>query len=188
MKVLKESIFYIDDLKKVCLFIFFVDIFDCDNFSEDYVYDLFYKIVLLLYWNGGINYIIFSFFFGIWFDYFEDLCLDIGKVIFVKVLFLMDFYRLGFDVSFLLFLKSYLLKGNVIDIFLNCVVFLLDRKYKFVFKGKCYFSGIGSEFRNLFYYIYNGKDIVLLIMCKYGKNWRKNMDEWCEKDNEEYDK
>lgn len=108
LKVLRESRFYIDDFEKVCLFIFLVDILDCDNFSEDYVYGLFFKVWLLLYWNGGINYIIFNFFLGIWFDYLEGLFFNSGKVILVKVLMFMEFFRFGFDVSFLLFLKIYL--------------------------------------------------------------------------------
>ncbi|CAH3150733.1 unnamed protein product [Pocillopora meandrina] len=188
LKVLKESIFYTDDPKKACLFIPSVDTLDRDNLSEDYVHDLPHKIVSLPHWNGGTNHIIFSLFSGTWPDYSEDLRLDTGKAILAKASLSTDFYRLGFDVSFPLFLKSHPPKGNAIDTPSNCAVFPLDRKYKLAFKGKRYLSGIGSESRNSFYHIHNGKDIVLLTTCKHGKNWRKNMDERCEKDNEEYDK
>lgn len=188
LKVLKESIFYTDDPKKACLFIPSVDTLDRDNLSEDYVHDLPHKIVSLPHWNGGTNHIIFSLFSGTWPDYSEDLRLDTGKAMLAKASLSTDFYRLGFDVSFPLFLKSHPPKGNAINSPSNCAVFPLDRKYKLAFKGKRYLSGIGSESRNSFYHIHNGKDIVLLTTCKHGKNWRKNMDERCEKDNEEYDK
>lgn len=188
LKVLRESRFYTDDPKKACLFIPSVDTLDRDNLSEDYVHELPSKVLSLPHWNGGTNHVIFNLFSGTWPDYSEDLRLDTGKAILAKASISTDFHRPRFDVSFPLFLKSHPQKGNAIDAPSSCAVFPLNRKYKLGFKGKRYLSGIGSESRNSFYHIHNGKDIVLLTTCKHGKNWRKNMDERCEKDNEEYDK
>lgn len=188
LKVLRESKFYTDDPKKACLFIPSVDTLDRDNLSEDYVHDLPPKVSSLPHWNGGENHVIFNLFSGTWPDYSEDLRLDTGKAILAKASLSTEFYRPGFDVSFPLFLKSHPQKGNAVDAPSSCAVFPLNRNYKLAFKGKRYLSGIGSESRNSFYHIHNGNDIVLLTTCKHGKNWRKYMDQRCEKDNEEYDK
>lgn len=188
LKVLRESKFYTDDPKDACLFIPSVDTLDRDNLSEDYVHDLPPKVSSLPHWNGGVNHVIFNLFSGTWPDYSEDLRLDTGKAILAKASLSTEFSRPGFDVSFPLFLKSHPQKGNAVDAPSSCAVFPLNRKYKLAFKGKRYLSGIGSESRNSFYHIHNGNDIVLLTTCKHGKNWRKYMDQRCEKDNEEYDK
>ncbi|KAL9962988.1 hypothetical protein ACROYT_G032148 [Oculina patagonica] len=188
LKVLRESRFYTDDPKKACLFIPSVDTLDRDNLSEDYVHDLPPKVSSLPHWNGGTNHVIFNLFSGTWPDYSEDLRFDTGKAILAKASLSTDLFRPGFDISFPLFLKSHPQKGNAVDAPSSCAVFPLNRKYKLAFKGKRYLNGIGSESRNSFYHIHNGNDIVLLTTCKHGKNWRKIMDERCEKDNEEYDK
>lgn len=188
LKVLRESKLYTDDPKNACLFIPSVDTLDRDHLSEDYVHDLPLKVSSLPHWNGGVNHVIFNLFSGTWPDYSEDLRLDTGKAILAKASLSTEFYRPGFDVSFPLFLKSHPQKGNAVDAPSSCAVFPLNRKYKLAFKGKRYLSGIGSESRNSFYHIHNGNDIVLLTTCKHGKNWRKYMDQRCEKDNEEYDK
>ena len=188
LKVLRESNFYTDDPKKACLFIPSVDTLDRDNLSEDYVHELPSKILSLPHWNGGANHVIFNLFSGTWPDYSEDLHLDTGKAILAKASLSTDFYRPGFDISFPLFLKTLPQKGNAVDSRSSCAIFPLNRKYKLGFKGKRYLNGIGSESRNSFYHIHNGNDIVLLTTCKHGKDWRKHMDERCEKDNEEYDK
>lgn len=191
LKVLRESRFYTDDPKKACLFIPSVDTLDRDNLSEDYVHELPAKISSLPHWNGGTNHLIFNLFSGTWPDYSEDLLFNTGKAILAKASMSMDFHRPGFDVSFPLFLKTHPQKGNgVADVASrsSCSVFPLERKYKLAFKGKRYLNGIGSESRNSFYHIHNGKDIVLLTTCKHGKNWKKIKDQRCDKDNEEYDK
>lgn len=189
LKVLRESRFYTDDPSKACLFIPSVDTLDRDNLSEDYVHQLPTKIAALPHWNGGINHVIFNLFSGTWPDYSEDLLFNTGKAILAKASMSMEFHRSRFDISFPLFLKTHPQKGSgVPEDATNCAVFPLDRKYKLAFKGKRYLTGIGSESRNSFYHIHNGKDIVLLTTCKHGKNWSKLKDRRCDQDNAEYDK
>lgn len=189
LKVLRESRFYTDDPRKACLFIPSVDTLDRDNLSEEYVHELPAKIWSLPHWNGGVNHIIFNLFSGTWPEYTEDLLFNTGKAILAKASMSMEFHRPGFDISFPLFLKTHPQKGNgIADVASNCAVFPLDRKYKLAFKGKRYLNGIGSESRNSFYHIHNGKDIVLLTTCKHGKNWQKFKDQRCDIDNAEYDK
>lgn len=188
LKVLRESRFYTEDPKKACLFIPSLDTLDRDNLSEDYVHDLPPEILSLPHWNGGANHLIFNLFSGTWPDYSEDLRFDTGKAILAKASLSTEFSRPGFDVSFPLFLKTHPPKGSSVDAPSSCAIFPLNRHYKLAFKGKRYLNGIGSDSRNSFYHIHNGKDIVLLTTCKHGKNWRKIMDHRCDKDNEEYDK
>ena len=189
LKVLRESRFYTDDPEKACLFIPSVDTLDRDNHSQEYVHEVPSKISSLPHWNGGINHVLFNLYSGTWPNYTGDLLFNTGKAIIAKASMSTELHRPGFDISFPLFFKTHPQKGNgIVDVASNCAVFPLDRKYKLAFKGKRYLNGIGSESRNSFYHIHNGKDIVLLTTCKHGKNWQQLKDQRCDRDNEEYDK
>ena len=97
------------------------------------------------------------------------------------------YHRPHFDVSMPLFHPSHPDRGGAPG-HASSYQFPVNKKYFVAFKGKRYLHGIGSESRNSFHHLHNGKDIVAATTCKHGNNWKKFADDRCEEDNREYDR
>lgn len=185
--VIKKSIYHTDNPEAACLFIPSYDTLDRDRLSKDYVSGLGKKVSTLPHWNGGRNHLIFNLYSGTWPDYKEDLSMATGEAIIAKASVSVDTHRPNFDISLPLFSKTHAQfgGGNLPN---TQNVFPVLKKYKLVFKGKRYLSGIGSESRNSLYHIHNDVDIIMLTTCKHGKHWREIKDRRCDKDNPLYDR
>jgi len=197
LEVIRESQYYTDNPDEACLFILSLDTLDRDKGSDMFIREMDNKLSTLSSWNNGANHLIFTFFTGIWPNYFEhQLFFNYGKAILVKASSSLEISRPYYDISIPLLPKdtffstkpSYVANMVNQSVESNDQLFPLRRKYLLAFKGKRYLYGIGSESRNALKLIHNNKDIVLLTTCRHGKNWEKYQDEECFSDNQNYDK
>lgn len=188
LNALQESRYYTNDPANACLFVLSIDTLDRDSLSPDFVKNVPGKIQKLgKLWNDGRNHVIFNLYSGTWPEYTEELGFDIGQAILAKASTSITNFRPGFDISIPLFPKNHPQKGGERGLLL-ANNFPVAKKYLLAFKGKRYVYGIGSETRNSFHHLHNGKDIVLVTTCKHGKSWKDMKDERCEEDNTEFDK
>lgn len=188
LNTLIESHYYTPDPDEACLFVLSLDTLDRDPLSNsDYVRGMPKRLESLPSWNGGLNHVIFNLMAGTYPDYTEDLGFDTGKAILAKASMSDEHYRPGFDVSIPLFQKNHPERGGEPGRVL-ANNFPVAKKHFLAFKGKRYVYGIGSETRNSFYHLHNGKNIILVTTCKHGKYWKELQDERCDEDNKEFDR
>ena len=188
IRVVKKSVYYTDNPSEACVFVPSYDTTDQDKISKDFVDNLGSKLSSLPHWNGGRNHIIFNLYSGTWMHYKETLDFDIGQAILVKASFNIQHFRSNFDISFPLFDENQPLysEGNLPRS--DKILVPVFKKYKLVFKGKRYLTGIGGESRSSLHHIHNNDDIIMLTTCRHGKNWEAMKDARCDHDNELYDR
>ena len=188
LSVIEKSVYLTANPQEACVFIPSIDTLDQDVLSKDYVPEVERKLSSQPYWNGGRNHLLFNQYSGTWPDYSEELKF-IQQAMLVKSSMSIDWIRYGFDVSMPLFPKDHPQSGGQsgnLNHASNSIP--STRHYLMAFKGKRYLNGVGSDTRNILYYINNFDDIVLLTTCKHGRGWEKIADERCWVDNEDYDK
>ena len=188
IRVVKKSVYYTDNPSEACVLVPSYDTTDQDKISKDFVDNLGSKLSNLPHWNGGRNHIIFNLYSGTWMQYKETLDFDIGQAILVKASFNIQHFRPNFDISFPLFDENQPLysEGNLPRS--DKILVPVFKKYKLVFKGKRYLTGIGGESRASLHHIHNNDDIIMLTTCRHGKNWEAMKDARCGHDNELYDR
>ncbi|KAM8846049.1 exostosin-1 isoform 1-T1 [Synchiropus picturatus] len=179
---IQDSRFHTTDPSKACVFVLAVDTLDRDRLSGHYVHNVKSRIQSLPTWNDGRNHLIFNLYSGTWPDYTEDLGFEVGQALLARASAHMLNFRPNFDISVPLFSKEHPLKGG------ERLALRTSRRFRLVFKGKRYLTGIGSETRNALHHIHNGEDIILLTTCKHGKDWQKHKDARCDRDNLQYSK
>lgn len=187
LKSVLRSRFHTKDPKKACLLLPSFDFLDRDRLSKDYQKSLKKKLWSLSHWNNCKNHLIFNLHSGTYPDYKDILDIDTGKAILVKASVSSESFMTNFDISLPLFSNVHPVSAtghlpSTEDIFPS------RRKFRVSFKGKRYLTGIGSETRNVFYKLHNGRDTILLTTCKHGKKWREIQDERSSKDNELYER